>query len=159
LDDFDQLPEHIRTECIQQHGLVLLELSKDKPDCPRSVLREFFKIGFQNPDQNGFIKQQENAIYKSDDDVYVFPFRRFYNKTEFLNEIKKVADWAGIVYNCQNEISQLHDEFLSRQPYRNSKQKCDRIVESIRKNQQSESMLTMLEEAYINATLGWDYFQ
>ena len=77
LDDFNQLPEHIRTECIQQHGLVLLELSEDKPDCPRSVLREFFKIGFQTPEQQGFLQQQNKAIYSSEDDVYVFPFKCF----------------------------------------------------------------------------------
>jgi len=159
LDDFNQLPEHIRTECIQQHGLVLLELSVEKPDCPRPVLREFFKIGFGDQDQNGFFKRQTKIMYEVDEDAYVFPFRCFYNKSEFLEEIKKVAAWAGIVYNCENEISQLHDEFLSRQPYRKSKQKCDLIVQSIRNNQAFDSTPTMLEEAYINATLGWDYFQ
>jgi hypothetical protein len=159
LDDFDQLPEHIRTECSQQHGLVLLELSEDKPDCPRSVLREFFKIGFQNPGQQGFLQQQNKAIYSSEDDVYVFPFDCFYHKDRFLDQIKQVAEWAGIPYNCESEISKTHDEFLSRQLYQNSKQKCDLIVESIQKKQQFDSTPTMLEEAYINATLGWDYFQ
>ena len=158
-DDFNHLPEHIRTECIQQHGLVLLELSDSNPDCPRPVLREFFKIGFQDPHQQGFVKRQKKVRYTLDEDVHVFPFGCFYNKIEFLEEIKKIAAWAGIVYNCENEISQLHDEFLTRQPYRNSKQKCDQIVQSIRNNQQSDSTPTMLEEAYINATLGWDYFQ
>jgi hypothetical protein len=159
LDDFDQLPGHIRTECIQEHGLVLLELTEAKPDCPRSVLREFFRIGFENPSQQGFLERQTKIMYEVDEDVYVFPFRCFYNKIEFLEEIKKVATWAGIVYNCENEISRLHDEFLTRQPYQHSKQKCDQIVQSIRNNQPFDSTPTMLEEAYINATLGWDYFQ
>jgi hypothetical protein len=159
LDDFDQLPEHIRTECAQQHGLVLLELSEAKPNCPRPVLREFFKIGFENPTKQGFLEQQTKASYGTDEDVYVFPFRCFYNKIEFLEEIKKVAYWAGIVYNCENEISQLHNEFLTRQPYQKSKQKCDHLVKSIRNNQPLDSTPTMLEEAYINAALGWDYFQ
>ena len=160
LDDFNQLPDHIRTECIQQHGLVLLELSETSPDCPRPVLREFFKIGFQHPDQHGFITQQHKAIYSAEDDVYTFPFRCFYDKTAFLDEIKKVAIWAGISYTCENEISQLHDEFFTRQPYRDSKQKCDRIVADIKSDKNIEPMkITMLEEAYINAALGWDYFQ
>jgi len=159
LDDFDQLPEHIRTECIQQHGLVLLELSKEKPDCPRSVLREFFKIGFQQPEQSGFITQQAKAIYSEQQDVYVFPFHCFYDKVKFYDQIKKIATWAGIQYTCETEIDQLHDEFLARQPYRDSKQKCDQIVEEIKRNQPCDSTLTMLEEAYINATLGWDYFR
>jgi len=157
--EFDQLPEHIRTECVQQHRLVLLELSEEKSDCPRSVLREFFKIGFQNPSEQGFLQQQQKIVYGTDDHVHVFPFRCFYDQLEFLNEIRKVAEWAEIVYNCENEISQLHNEFLTRQLYRNSKQKCSRIIESVRKNQQYDHLPTMLEEAYINAKLGWDYFQ
>jgi hypothetical protein len=159
LDDFNRLPAHIRIECIQQHGLVLLELSEANPDCPRPVLREFFKIGFQQPDKHGFITQQQKAIYSVDDDVYTFPFRCFYNKTAFLDEIKKVAIWAGISYTCKHEISQLHDKFLTRQLYKNSKQKCDQIVETIKRNHPLNSTPTMLEQAYINATLGWDYFQ
>lgn len=160
LDDFNQLPEHIRTECIQQHGLVLLELSEKTPDCPRFVLREFFKIGFENPSQQGFLQRQSKAIYSSEDDVYIFPFDCFYHKDRFLGQIKKVVDWAGIPYNCASEIAAAHDQFLSRQLYQNSKQKCDHVVAAIRNNQQPDlTMITMLEEAYINAALGWDYFR
>lgn len=160
LEDFNHLPEHIRTECIQQHGLVLLELSNDRPDCPRSVLREFFKIGFQRPDQHGFLKQQRKAIYSSDDDVYVFPFKCFYDTLEFFNQIKQVAAWAKIPYTCHNEISMIHQEFINRQQYKNSKIKCDRIVTDIKNHKHLDLLkVTMLEEAYINAALGWDYFQ
>jgi hypothetical protein len=123
------------------------------------VLREFFKIGFENPSQQGFLERQTKVVYAANEHVHVFPFRCFYNKIEFLQEIKRVADWAEIVYNCENDISQLHDQFLLRQPYQNSKQKCDLIVQSIRNNQQYDSTPTMLEEAYINAALGRDHFQ
>jgi hypothetical protein len=160
LDEFNQLPEHIRTECIQQHGLVLLELSEKNPDCPRFVLREFFEIGFKNPSQHGFIARQKTAVYDVNDDVYTFPFRCFYNKTEFLNEIKKVAAWAEITFNCENEILHIHKEFLTRQPYKNSKQKCDDIVKKINLNVSLETpKLTLLEEAYVNAALGRNYYQ
>lgn len=160
LDDFDQLPEHIRTECIQQHGLVLLELSEKTPDCPRFVLREFFKIGFQNPSQQGFIARQKNVVYDVSNDVYTFPFRSFYNKTEFLSEIKKVAAWSGITYDCEHEIEMLHNEFLKRQLYKDSKNKCDEIVKKLKRNEQLGTLtVTLLEEAYINAVLGYDYFR
>lgn len=160
MNDFNHLPCHIRTECIQQHGLVLLELSADRPDCPRFILREFFKIGFQHPDQHGFITRQKKAIYGPNDDVYVFPFKCFYNKSRFLKEVEKVAEWAGILYTCQNEINQLHDEFLSRQPYKDSKRKCDKLVQAMKNHEPVDlHNLTLLEEAYINAALGWDYFQ
>jgi hypothetical protein len=159
LYEFDQLPEHIRTECIQQHGLILLELSEKNPDCPRFVLREFFKIGFQNPSQHGFIARQKTAVYDANDDVYTFPFRCFYNKTEFLNEIEKVIIWAGIPYDYKNEIELMHDEFLTRQLYKDSKHKCDDIVQKLSHNAPLGILkINLLEEAYINAALGWDYF-
>lgn len=159
MDDFNRLPEHIKEECLQQHGLVLLELSEDRPNCPRSVLREFFQIGFQDIDQQGFIAQQNKATYRVDD-VYIFPFGHFYHKTEFLNEIKKISAWAGMIYDCENEIAFIHDEFLKRQPYKDSKLKCDDIVSRLRRNEPlGIEKITLLEEAYINAALGWDYFQ
>lgn len=160
LGDFYQLPDHIRTECIQQHRLVLLELSENNPDCPRSVLREFFKIGFQNPSQHGFITRQQKAVYQEDDDVHVFPFGCFYDTDRFLLEIQKVADWADVPYHCEQEVSDIHEIFLSKQPYKDSKNKCDRLIKDIIDGGQSTPVtVTMLEEAYINAVLGQDYYQ
>ena len=160
LDEFNQLPEHIRTECIQQHGLVLLELSEHNPNCPRSILREFFKISFQYPSQHGFMNRQQKVVYSSESDVYVFPFKCFYSKTEFLNEIKQVADWAGIAYTCENEIDMLHNKFLNQQPYKNSKINCDNVIEQIKSNSMLHDLkMNLLEEAYVNSALGWDYFQ
>jgi hypothetical protein len=160
LDDFHQLPPHIRAECIQQHGLVLVELSEKRPDCPRRLLREFFKIGFQNPSQHGFITQQQKAQYNTDDDVYVFPFGCFYEHELFLSQIQKIAAWAGIPYECEHEIVEIHQAFLARQPYKDSKNKCDRLLQNIASGDHGSPVtVTMLEEAYINAVLDRDYYQ
>jgi hypothetical protein len=160
LDDFYQLPEHIRSECIHQHGLKLLELSEKNPNCPRSVLREFFQIGFQIPSKHGFMSRQQNVRYSVDDDVYVFPFRSFYDIKEFLNEIKQIAEWAGMIYDCEDQIALIHREFLTRQPYKDSKHRCDDLVKKIIGNEPLGLLnVTMIEEAYINAALGRDYFQ
>lgn len=160
LDDFYQLPDHIREECIHQHGLKLLELSEKNPNCPRSVLREFFQIGFQNPLDHGFMSQQQKVRYSPNDAVYIFPFGSFYDTKEFLHEIKQVAEWAGMIYDCEDQLALIHREFLTRQPYKDSKHKCDDIVKKIIGNEPLGALkVTMIEEAYINAALGWDYFQ
>lgn len=160
LDDFNQLPEHIRTECVQQHGLVLLEFSEKNPDCPRSVLRELFKIDFLDPDQHVYINQQKKVTYCQDDDVHIFPFKCFYNRQQFLTELKKAINWAGITYNCEHEISEIHEIFLSKQPYKDSKNKCDQFIHAIQNGRQPRpGKFTMVEEAYVNAVLGWEYFQ
>ena len=159
LSEFNNLPYSIKQECVDQHKLVLLELSSTQPDCPRSVLREFFQIAFQHPEQNGFIARQNQINYDVSKQIYLFPFRCFYNKNNFLQEIEKVAIWSEIQYNCQHDIDQLHDEFLMKQPYKHSKIKCDNIVTQIQNNKTNLPRVDLLEEAYINAKLGWNYFK
>jgi hypothetical protein len=156
--EFDQLPEHIKKECIEQHNLEIFELSETHPDCPRHILREFFKIGFQHPDQSGFMVEQNKANYTGLD-VHFFPFGCFYNTDQFLLELKKVAEWANLLYTCEDEITKAHKEFLARQPYKDSKQKCDRILMQIKSNDTDIPRVDLLEEAYINAMLGEDYFK
>jgi hypothetical protein len=158
MTDFNQLPDHIRAECLEQHQLVLLELSAQHPDCPRSVLREFFEIGFRYPENNGFISQQRLAVYNDSAQVYTFPFGCFYQKDQFMHEIDQVAQWAEFVYNTDS-VAVLHDKFLDRQPYKNSKTKCDNIVAQLADATSTVLPdLNLLEEAYINAKLGTGYF-
>lgn len=158
LKEFENLPNWIKKECIEQHKLELLEISPAHPDCPRPILREFFQIGFQQPELHGFIDMQQKIKYNESKQVYIFPFAYFYNKTNFLKEVEKIASWAEIVYTCQHNIEQLHDEFLIRQPYKHSKIKCDDIVTTIQNNKTDLPQVDLLEEAYINAKLGWNYF-
>jgi hypothetical protein len=159
INEFLQLPEWIQEECKTMHNLVLLELNEQNPNCPRHILRNFFQIGFKYPYQHGFIERQKLMQYTVDQDIFVFPFSGFYDTQSFLTHLKKIANWAALVYNNENEIIDLHNEFLSRQPYRNSKNKCDMIISQI-KNEMATPLadLDMLEEAYINAKLGKDLF-
>ena len=159
MEEFKQLPEWIKNECSTQHKLELLELSPTHPDCSRSVLREFFQIGFQQPEHHGLIMRQQKITYDESKQVYIFPFACFYNKNSFLQKIKKVAEWAEIPYTCQNDIEELHNEFLQKQPYKNSKFKCNKIIEQIQNNKVLDlDNVNLIEEAYINAKLGKDYF-
>lgn len=158
LADFNQLPDHIRAECLEQHQLVLLELSAEHPDCPRSILREFFEIGFRYPENSGFINRQRLAVYNDSKQVYTFPFGCFYQKDQFIHEIGQVAQWAGFMYN-PDSVAILHDKFLDRQLYKDSKTKCDNIVARLTADLSTILPdLDLLEEAYINAKLGTDYF-
>jgi hypothetical protein len=154
LQEFKQLPAHIQQECIEQHQLQLLELSAESPDCPRDILRDFFKIGFANPDQQGFMKQQVDKIHYTDKSVYVFPFAAFYDPIQFLQHMKLIAKWAGIVYNNWERVEILHTEFLARQPYCALKQTCDHIVDTLCDNLTLQAPpVNLLAEAYINAQL------
>jgi len=153
LQEFEQLPKHILKECKDVHKLELLELSTQRPDCPRSILREFFQIGFEDPINQGFMYLQNTILDYGNRDVYVFPFSCFYSTDKFIKELKQLALWAEIEYYNYNKTAELHKEFLKRQPYTNSKNRCDAIVQDIIRNQSPESARDLLEEAYINAHL------
>ena len=153
LQEFEQLPEHILKECRDVHKLELFELSARYPDCPRSILKEFFQIGFIHPAQHGFMHLQNTMLNYGDRDVYVFPFACFYNTDNFIKELKQLALWAEIEYNNYNEITKLHKEFLKRQPYTRSKNRSDAIVQDVIHRQPTGLARDLLEEAYINAQL------
>jgi len=160
IDDFKKLPIWIQDECRIQHNLKLFELSSELPDCPREVLREFFQIGFENPTKMGFMARQLDVKYSESLQIYIFPFSCFYDTTQFLIETKKLADWAQLSYNCQDRIIKIHEEFLIRQPYKDSKLRCDNLLEQILTNNSVVlPELDLLEEAYINAKLQWNYFK
>ena len=160
IDDFKKLPIWIQDECRIQHNLKLFELSSELPDCPREVLREFFQIGIENPVKMGFMARQLDVKYSESLQIYIFPFSCFYNTNQFLLEIEKLADWAQLSYNCQDRIIKIHEEFLIRQPYKDSIHKCDNLVEQILTNNSVLlPELDLLEEAYINAKLKWNYFK
>lgn len=152
IDDFNQLPEHIQQECKQVHGLELLECNQQSPDCPRHILREFFEIGFSYPEQNMFLRNQQLMQYPGLD-VYVFPYASFYHSDQFQQQLKQIASWAQIEYNSAVEIKDLHNEFLNRQPYADSKNRCDALVQQMIQDAELKPSLTMIEEAYVNSVL------
>jgi len=154
LDDFDQLPEWIKSECLGQHNLRLLRLDSEHVDCPRNVLREFFKIGFKKPYQTGFMTQQEKMIYDSSNDVTIFPFASFYNTDQFVQQLQHIAQWSGYEFKQETAIRQLHEIFLSKQPYRNSKIHCNQLIDQICQGKDFElPMLDLMQESYILAQL------
>jgi hypothetical protein len=153
VNEFKQLPLHIQQECLDVHNLELLELSDMAPDCPRHILGEFFEIGFVDLQNHGFMTQQQRMQYQ-DRDVYVFPFASFYNTEQFVQQIDAITKWANLVAIDISDIVQLHKEFLTRQPYAHSKQKCDQIVQQcVACNNFDLPKVTLIEESYINAQL------
>lgn len=152
--EFKKLPDWIQEECINIHNLTLYELDSNSPDCSRNILREFFKISFKYPEGAGFITQQKKMIYDPSNDVSIFPYSCFYNTDQFIIELKKLASWLGYDFEPTVELIDLHDEFVSRQPYKHSKIYCDAILERIKNKEQFNfPKLNLLEESYLTAHL------
>lgn len=152
VEEFKKLPDWMREECINIHNLVLYELDNDNPHCPRNVLREFFKLGFKNPEQTGFIAQQKKMIYDSSNKVSIFPYSCFYNTDQFITELESLAGWLGYDFEPTEEFIDLHKVFLSKQPYKDSKIHCDTILERIKNKEEFVlPKLNLLEESYLTA--------
>ena len=81
--EFENLPTAIKQECLEQHKLQLLELSSTNPHCPRSILREFFQIGFQHPEQHGFVVNQNQINMTQPNKYIIFHLSVFIIKTTF----------------------------------------------------------------------------
>jgi hypothetical protein len=158
LEDFKNLPQWIQDECTNVHNLKLLELTPDMPDCPRSILREFFKIGFKHPEQAGFIIQKQKMTYDASNEVCIFPFGCFYDTEKFVYQLSKLAEWLGYDFYPDDKFYKLHNDFLQKQPYKDSKKFCDQLLEKIFNKEQFEfPKLDLMQESYLTAQLELHY--
>lgn len=131
-----------------------VNLSASNPNCPRYVLREFFKFGFKDPENHGLMQLQRQMTYDLSHKVFDFDFKNFYNSDMFVGSINALAQWLGRKVSNLPALVELHHEFLQKQIYRNSKAQADDIVSAV-KNQQDKNIprLSLLQESYINAML------
>jgi hypothetical protein len=156
--EFKKLPGCIQDECINIHNLQLLELTSESPDCPRNVLREFFKLSYKYPEQSGFILQQEKMTYNASNDVRIFPYASFYDIDQFIHQLTGLSNWLGYLFVADAEFINLHNEFLSKQPFKNSKKYCDKKLERIISNESFEiPNLDLYQESYLTAKLELHY--
>lgn len=151
LDEFKNLPQHIQDECNRKFEYPLFELSANNPNCPRNILREFFKIGFNNTALNGFMVEQGKMKYSESQKVFYFPFEFFYNTDKFVSAIEEVKGFFDLTVN-EFDMRSLHEQFLERQIFKNSKTQADLIVDKINNSIDGEiGILSVLQEAYINS--------
>lgn len=154
VEEFNQLPQNIQQECINQHGFRPIKLTKDSPDCPRHILVEFFKIGFRYPEKFGFMAQQKKMWYGPNNNVYYFPYHSFYDTQLFLDQIDAIAIWAELDMRGRQDLESLHHAFLEQQPYKFSKKYCDQIFKDIISGTLSYMpQLDLLQESYLLSQL------
>ena len=150
LADFENLPADIKKECLETHGLQLVELSADRPDCPRYILREFFKVEFKDPNKAQVVESQKTTDYNTLDILY-FPYGAFYDLEWFKKELDVIGRWTNTNYQDPTE---LHTEFMKRQPYHESRLFCDDLLKKIVKCELFDlPKLDLLQESYMAAVL------
>lgn len=155
INDWQNLPDHIRQECEHLHKLKFTLFDADHVDCDRGVLREFFELGFVNPDCSGFMQAAKKMIYPEHCNVFDFEYAWFYNQHEFTTAMQDIAEWAQ--FDCLDRdfaaVSELWSKFIHRQPYCNSRSKCLELVDRMINDAAVLPKLTLLEEAFVNAEM------
>jgi hypothetical protein len=154
-NDYDQLPVHIKHKCEHVYGLVLNRFDADHPHCPRHILREFYKLSFLNPCPGQIIDQNELEKVDASCVKHLFPYRAFYSTKKFQQAVLDVANWLNLDFDINNaEFLELHQEFLNRQPYRDSKETCDNVVARILAGEEFDlPKLNPVQEGYVDAQL------
>lgn len=126
----------------QDHGI--------RKDYPRSKIRNYFYSMFHD-DENGI-----NLYNSFDPDTKIyheFPFRAFFNHTDFLIELNRIAKFVNLEFRPTADLWTLHNEFLSKNQGYHSELKCQKIIESIFSHKSIPLDLNLIEEAWINYQL------
>jgi len=159
VQDFLDLPAHIQRECQETYGIKPYKLTQETPDCPRHVLRDFFRNIFLTADTVPYITQQHQIAYHDSNDIFVFPYSSFLDKQSFLDAIDRVAKWSNYQVNYTQELNKLYDDFAGTQNYLLEKIRCDNIVKSINNNESYNlTDLNVISEAYISTKIDREVF-
>lgn len=133
-----------------------LQCSEVNPNVPRHILREFFKFGFKDSNNNGFIISQKWAeTHLQNKDVFKFSYNSFFDFNLLLAELNRVSEYYNIALTIdQIYLKQIHNTFLSRISGLTYNITCDNIINNVNNNIVVKiPKLTLLQESYINAKL------
>lgn len=131
-----------------------LRVDKINSSIPRNILREFYKFGFRDPKINGYWLKLQQLTYLNDQNVFYFDFENFYNKQKFIIALKDLQNFVGQKFCFDQKIIDLHEKFLSLNPYINHKTACDQLIYQIQQGKNCAiPKLTLFQESYINAKL------
>lgn len=152
--DWDALPTAIKQECEQQHQMYLWRLDAQHRDCPRWVLREYFRESFRPQATNGFLALRDRMIYHDGCDIFDWHFRDFFDTEAFEYAVDRLAGWLGTCCRDNDSMMSLHKDFLRRHRYRDLHQRCQLLWQKWQQRQDHDlSALTLIEQAWLECQI------
>ena len=147
VNEFYNLPQHILDECIQVFGFCPIQITADRPDAPRWVLRSIFKSWFYNQSRRPSTIMSYLDGYKTS---YKLQLQNLYDTAIFKQEILQIGKFFNIEMNLDNFSTQIHQEFINRIPYKDSKYNTEKVINSISNHEHFQIKLNVVEEGYVN---------
>jgi hypothetical protein len=129
-------------------------ISAQSPNCARHILREYFKFGFRDPEQHGFMIELNRLMYHADRDIFDFPLSDLYDLDRFVSRCQTLSTWYDSGTLDLGNLKNLHVRFLEKQIYKDHSVICNKIIDAVQK-QQSMAIpeLTLFQESYINGVI------
>ena len=154
--DFHDLSDEIQQEYISRFGQPFFGVSEEYPNCSKNIIRHYYKNQFRNLNHDTLGFGADFDPYSKplrNKNVYYLPYSYFYKKDKFLEEIVKIKDFFKLEFT-NFDLAGLHDKFLERQPYKDTAEKIDNIIQHIINKQPLDFLeLTVIEEAFINSKI------
>lgn len=152
--DWDNLPQHLRNECRSIHGLRPWRLDNQHRDCPRWVLREYFRNSFRNKARNGFIGLRDSMRYHHHARVWRWHFRDFFQSHLFIQALENLAEWLDTPVRDLEVARDVHARFLSQHRYRDSLSQCEAVIESWQQGRDHDlTSFDLLQQAWIECQI------
>ena len=117
---------------------------------PRCVMRDIFKLGYLDIDNNGFIDTDRQLRQMLPADTFCLPVSSFWDKEKFKKAIEKI----NVRFKLQiGDIDlSVYDEFIKRLQFLETKDRVHQVIECIQKRQEMDiSNLDTVEQAYVAA--------
>lgn len=148
IEDFHNLPDYIKNECIDVFGFNPVYINSQYPDAPKWVLKCIFKSWFYDSMQRPFSVMQKYVNFKN---VYKLNYRNLYNADKFKKDIQNIMAQLNLKFDPGNFSNSLHSEFVSRVPYLALKDQYMAILKFLNDGiDQPIPELNSVEQAYLD---------
>ena len=137
--------------------------SIDTDDIPKWMLRDVYKLGFLDWENQGSVISLKNSMdffnknLNTFNEVYFLNVNIFFNIETLKNELKKL----DILFNLElqfNELEIIHKEFLNLNKILQTKNNTNIVLEAIEKNKNIDiPSLDIIQQAFIYAELEKKY--
>jgi len=122
---------------------------------PKFIMRDFYKLGFINPDNNGFIKYDKELRKHMPPNTFCFPVSCFWNQALFMKKILELNNKFNLKISL-DDMTQ-HTIFLHKLDI-NTKDRANKAIQAIQNKKNLDiSDLDTVEQAFIAAWLEQNY--
>ena len=127
-----------------------LDLPQDK--VPKFLMRDFYKLGFLDPNKNGFVERDKKLKNHLPSNTFCFPVSSFWDKDKFFETMQQASDHLDLALDLSDRT--VHDKFIDGLNFFETKDRVHDVIRAIQNNQNIDiSTIDVVEQAYVSAWL------